>query len=80
MNTQALNGQLFAYMIAHPWITLSVIIWIAVWKLSALWQAAKHNQLTWFIILGVLNTMGALEIIYLVWIYFKDKKTEAEEK
>ena len=76
MNTQVMNVQLLDYMSAHPWITLSVIIWIAVWKLSALWQAAKHNQLTWFIILGVLNTLGILEIIYLIWIYFKDKKAK----
>jgi methionyl-tRNA synthetase len=77
MNTQtALSGPLFSFMIAHPFITLFVIIWSLVWKLIALWQAGKHNHLTIFIIIGVVNTVGLLEIIYLIWLYFKDKEEQ----
>ncbi len=73
MNTQSLNG-LLSYMNAHPWITLLIIVWISFWKLLALWKATKHNHLTIFIVLGILNTAGIAEIIYIIYLYFKDKK------
>ncbi len=68
-----LNNEIFSYMSANPWIIL-LVIWSAVWKLIALWKAAKHNHLTIFIVLAVLNTAGVAEIIYIVYLYFKDKK------
>jgi hypothetical protein len=64
---------MISYMSAHPWIVL-LVVWSGVWKLIALWKAAKHNHLTIFIILAVLNTAGIVEIIYVVYLYFKDKK------
>ncbi len=73
MDTQTLNGAFVSYMGSHPWIIL-LVVWSAIWKLIALWKAAKHNQLTIFIILGVLNTAGIAEIIYIAYLYFKDKK------
>lgn len=32
----------------------------------ALWHAAKRNEKWWFVILLIVNTLGILEIIYLV--------------
>jgi predicted membrane protein len=46
--------------------------WSILWKGLALWQAAKSDQKYWFIVLLVVNTVGLLEIIYLVW--FAKKK------
>ena len=60
-------------MSANPWIIL-LIIWSIVWKLIALWKAAKRNHLTLFIVLGVVNTAGILEIAYIAYLYFKEKK------
>ena len=42
-----------------------MLIWSSVWKLLALWKSARKNSPIWFIILGVANTMGILEILYL---------------
>jgi hypothetical protein len=38
----------------------------AVFKLIALWRAARKKQLAWFIVLGIINTAGILPIIYLL--------------
>jgi len=50
-----------------------LIIWSLVWKGLALWKAAKNNNLKWFVVLLVVNTVGILEILY---IYFFGKKKE----
>lgn len=42
-----------------------IIIWSLVWKLIALWKSAQNNQVAWFIVLGLVNTMGILEILYI---------------
>ncbi|GIS40288.1 MAG: hypothetical protein Ct9H90mP13_01340 [Pseudomonadota bacterium] len=39
------------------WI-IPLIIWSAVWKLIALWKAARNRQLVWFICLAIFNTAG----------------------
>lgn len=44
-----------------------VVIWTIVLKGFALWHAARASQKEWFIAILVLNTLGILEIIYLVW-------------
>lgn len=43
------------------------MIWTIILKGFALWYAARGNQKWWFIALLVVNTLGLLEIIYLVW-------------
>lgn len=77
MNTQSLNEAVSALVTANPWIIL-LVVWTAVWKLIALWKAAKNNHLTIFIVLGILNTAGIAEICYLIWIHFKNKKAQVE--
>jgi hypothetical protein len=47
-------------------IIIILIIWEAVWKLIALWKAAKNNHLTWFICIAIFNTIGILPIIYIL--------------
>lgn len=47
-------------------ILITVIgIWTIIWKGFALWKSAKRNQMVWFIILLVINTIGILEILYI---------------
>lgn len=48
-------------------------IWSLVWKGLALWQAAKKNDKTWYIVLLIVNTVGILEIIYLYLISPSEK-------
>lgn len=50
------------------------IVWSIVWKAFALWAAARNNQKWWFLALMVINTVGILEIIYLL--YFKKDRNE----
>lgn len=42
------------------------IIWSIIWKGIALWKASRNNQWGWFIALLLINTLGILEIIYII--------------
>lgn len=78
MNTQACN-TITSYINTNQWIIpwiILLMIWSVVWKLIALWKAAKNNHLTIFIVLGVLNTAGIAEIIYIAYLYFKENKNK----
>ncbi|MCF6183276.1 MAG: DUF5652 family protein [Bacteroidales bacterium] len=44
-------------------------------KLIAMWRAGRNNQLSWFILIALLNTVGILPIIYL----FKNRKKKTQE-
>lgn len=79
MNTQQLNEAIGALISNNPWLIL-LVLWAIVWKLIAMWKAAKHNHLTIFIVLAILNTAGIAEIAYVVYIYFKEKKEKALEQ
>jgi len=49
-----------------------LLIWALIWKGIALWRSARNNQLAWFVALLIVNTLGILEIIYLL-IFRKNK-------
>jgi hypothetical protein len=46
---------------------VAIALWALVWKGLALWAAARGNQSWWFIALLIVNTIGILEIIYLLF-------------
>ncbi|MDP2665608.1 MAG: DUF5652 family protein [bacterium] len=46
---------------------LALALWTVVIKGYALWHAARGNQRGWFIALLVINTLGILEVVYLIW-------------
>jgi hypothetical protein len=57
-----------------PWLIPIIIIlaiWDTVWKLIAMWRAARNNHLAWFICIFIFNTLGILPIIYIL-IYKKE--------
>jgi TRAP-type mannitol/chloroaromatic compound transport system permease small subunit len=57
------------------WLIPAIIIaavWDAIWRLIALWKSAQRKQLTWFIFLGIVNSVGLLPIIYLLMHRDKD--------
>jgi hypothetical protein len=52
-----------------PWLIpliAIVAIWDTVWKLIAMWKAARNNHLAWFICIFIFNTIGILPIIYIL--------------
>ena len=51
----------------NPNWLIPVLIWEIIWKGIALWKCGRNNQLKWFIAILVLNTMGLLPIVYLLW-------------
>ena len=54
-----LNPVIFNILV----IVLSV--WEAIWTLLGLWFAARQNQKIWFLLMGILQVVGIIEIIYL---------------
>ena len=46
-------------------VIVLLLLWGYVWKAIALWYAARRDQIVWFILLVILNTVGILEIIYI---------------
>lgn len=61
--------ELNDFILSNPYIIQIVLVlalWDAVWKLIALWKAARNNQKFWFILVGVMNTIGILPIIYIL--------------
>lgn len=58
---------------SNPWLLYAIVGWSVIWKAIALWYAARNTQLYWYIALIIINTVGILEIIYLL--FFRKKKT-----
>jgi predicted membrane channel-forming protein YqfA (hemolysin III family) len=57
---------------------LILAVWSIVWKIYAVWFAAKHNQKKWFLAMIILNTAGILEIFY-VFKILKKRWVEVKE-
>lgn len=51
---------------------IPLVMWSAVWKITALWKAARNRQLIWFICIAIFNTAGILPILYIFY-YQRDK-------
>ena len=60
-------------------ITL-IILWTLLWKGFSLWNAAIYRQKGWFFILLIINTLGILEIVYLIWFKGRRKPREKTSK
>jgi uncharacterized membrane protein len=61
----------------YVWFTpliVVLVIWELIWKLIALWKAARNHHLVWFVCLGILNTLGILSMAYIF--YFSKPTTE----
>ncbi len=54
-----LNPGIFSILV----IVLGV--WEAIWTLLGLWFAARQNQKIWFLLMGIFQLLGIIEIIYL---------------
>ncbi len=63
-------------IIALPLIAI-VLVWSIVIKGIALWKSARNEDKWWFIALLVINSLGLLELVYIIW--FSKKKMELME-
>ena len=63
INSPYAAAGLFAVLV--PFILVAVL-WTIVLKGLSLWYAARAGQKGWFIALLIVNTLGILEIIYLL--------------
>ncbi|KKS89418.1 MAG: hypothetical protein UV63_C0019G0046 [Microgenomates group bacterium GW2011_GWC1_43_11] len=55
----------------RSWMQIGIIpllVWSLVWKGTALWHAARRNDRVWFAMLLIINTVGILEIVYLLFV------------
>lgn len=59
----------------YPLLAL-LIIWELVIKGFGLWRAARNADKGWFILILLLNTVGILPLIYILW-FGKKKETAA---
>lgn len=48
------------------WIGL-LTLWVLPWKGVALWRAAQRKEQAWFIVLLIVNTIGLLEMFYVLY-------------
>lgn len=55
---------------------LVFVLWSLIWKALALWRAAHRNEKIWFGVFLIVNTIGILEIIYLLITREKDNTEE----
>lgn len=56
-----------------------ITIWSTLLKGIALWRAANHKQINWFIVMLIINTVGILELVYL-FRFSKKRLTKNEIK
>lgn len=61
------------------WLGL-FIVWELIWKAIALWKCGRNNQPIWFVFILVLNTVGILPIIYLIWFQSKRVVSKAVKR
>lgn len=60
-------------------LVLILAMWGIVWKLLALYRAGANRSKGWFIVLGLVNTLGVLEILYLL-IFSRSRTRMINEK
>jgi len=46
---------------------VGLLFWELVWKGFALWKAGRRNEPLWFFAIFILNTLGILPILYLIF-------------
>ena len=50
----------------YVWL-IPLLIWSLLWKAMALYKSARNQQLTWFIMLFFIQTVGILDLIYILF-------------
>ena len=61
-------GHPLIQFIFRPEVIIPLLAWVTFWKGLGLWESARKKQLTWFVILLLINTLGLLEISYIYYL------------
>lgn len=78
-------GYLINYLVGMgflPWmifVMIAIMLWDMVWKLLAMWKAARKGSVAWFVALLLFNTAGILPILY-IYAFSEMKKQKAVRK
>jgi hypothetical protein len=48
-------------------LLIVVLCWTIIWKGIAFWYSARNHQRIWFIVFLIVNTLGILEILYILF-------------
>ncbi|NQT29005.1 MAG: hypothetical protein HQ596_00390 [Candidatus Saganbacteria bacterium] len=59
--------MLIEFSSAQLFILSVAIVWSLIWKGIGLWYSARNRQSVWYIIILLVNTLGILELIYLLF-------------
>ncbi len=70
-------AQVEQFITNHPMLVAAMVLWTLPWKGVALWRAAKNQQMSWFVVLLVVNTLAILEITYIFYFSTPKKHDEA---
>ena len=65
-------------ILSYSWfIPLMIIlgVWDIVWKLIAMWHAAKNGHTGWYVVLAIINSLGILPMLYLFVVCKSVKKS-----
>jgi hypothetical protein len=74
-----MNHPIIKFVLENPWVLIIFAIFImleVILKYISLWRSARNDQLAWFVVLCIFNTLGILPLIYLIW-FDKKKVTGA---
>lgn len=52
--------------ILYIWLA-PLILWTLLWKALALWKAGRNKQPGWFITLFLMQTIGVLDLVYILF-------------
>lgn len=76
MSLESLNQIQNLPIFQAPWFPL-LLVWSLFWKGIALWRAARLSEKVWFLVLFLINSLGILEILYLL--LSKDKNVTDDQ-
>jgi methionyl-tRNA synthetase len=76
-NKKIMPENIIAFVSTHQWVIAIAAVWTLSWKGVALWRAARNQSVAWFVILLIVNTLGILEIIYIL--FFSREKHQSSD-
>ncbi len=71
-------GLTLMQLVAVSAIGLIIAAVVIILKGMSLWCAARRGEKVWFIALLIVNTLGILELIYLIFVVKKSQKSVAD--
>ena len=61
-------GEIETFILANLPLVIAIVAGTLILKGIALWRAARLGQKGWFVALLIVNTLGILEAIYLLFV------------